>query len=233
ARILNTPPRRLRSIEHAFRSQPVPVDELPAWSAKRGGTPASAAVEKLMALLDEIHVLAASMRPEAVLDLVLQRTGYGEWMGGQANRRGHLDHVQALRDLLASSEAPDVATWLADLHLGDVERSPADTAAVPLLTIHGSKGREWPVVFICGLEEGLLPLGRTSPDRAAVDDRHEERRLAYVALSRSQIQVYLTWCRTRLRDADGQNPRRELGQPSRFVRSLPPELIQPVAVPRS
>src|SRR5215471_15934080 len=154
-------------------------------------------------------------------------------MNGQANRRGHLDHVQSLRDLLASSEAPDLATWLADLHLGDVEASPADTAAVPLLTIHGSKGREWPVVFICGLEEGLLPLGRTAHDQAAVDDRDEERRLAYVALSRSQIQVYLTWCRTRLGDADGQNPRRELRQPSRFVRSLPPELIQAIAVPRS
>jgi DNA helicase-2/ATP-dependent DNA helicase PcrA len=233
ARILNTPPRRLRSIEHAFRSQPVPVAHLPAWAAKRGGTPASAAVEKLLALLDEIHGLGASMRPEAVLDLVLDQTGYGEWMAGQASRRGHLDHVQVLRDLLANSEAPDLATWLADLHLGDVEASPADTAAVPLLTIHGSKGREWPVVFICGLEEGLLPLGRTAPDRAGIDERDEERRLAYVALSRSQVQVYLTWCRARTRDADGPEPRRELRQPSRFVRALPPELVQAVAVPRS
>jgi DNA helicase-2/ATP-dependent DNA helicase PcrA len=154
-------------------------------------------------------------------------------MAGQANRRGHLDHVQALRDLLASSEAPDLATWLADLHLGDLEASPADTAAVPLLTIHGSKGREWPVVFICGLEEGLLPLGHTAPERPGDDERDEERRLAYVALSRSQVQVYLTWCRTRTRDADGPQPRRELRQPSRFVRALPPELVQVVAVPRS
>jgi RNA polymerase sigma-70 factor (ECF subfamily) len=44
---------------------------------------------------------------------------------------------------------------------------------------------------------------------------------------------YLTWCRTRLKDADGSEPRRELRQPSRFVRSLPPELTQAVAVPRS
>jgi len=233
ARILNTPPRRLRSIEHAFRSQPVPVDELPAWAIKRGGTPARTAVEKLMALLSEIHALAATVRPEAVLDLVLERTGYGAWMGGQANRRGHLEHVQALRDLLASSEAPDLGTWLADLHLGDVEGSPTDTAAVPLLTIHGSKGREWPVVFICGAEEGLLPFGRTVRDGAGDDDRDEERRLAYVALSRSQVQVYLTWCRTRLRDADCQEPRREIRQPSRFVRALPSELVQPMAALKS
>ena len=102
-----------------------------------------------------------------------------------------------------------------------------------LLTIHGSKGREWPVVFICGAEEGLLPIGRTVRDGAGDDDRDEERRLAYVALSRSQVQVYLTWCRTRLRDVDGQEPRRELRQPSRFVRALPSELVQPMAALKS
>ena len=68
---------------------------------------------------------------------------------------------------------------------------------------------------------------------AGDDDRDEERRLAYVALSRSQVQVYLTWCRTRLRDADGQEPRRELRQPSRFVRALPSELVQPMAALKS
>jgi len=181
-------------------------------------------------MLAEIHDHAVSLRPDAVLELVLQRTGYVDWMAGQANRRGHIEHVETLRELLASSEAPDLATWLADLHLGEVESSsPSDSAAVPLLTIHGSKGREWPVVFICGCEEGLLPFGRTGAKDAGDGVRDEERRLAYVALSRSQVQVYLTWCRTRVRDGD----RPELRQPSRFVRALPPELVQPVAVPRS
>ena len=64
-------------------------------------------------------------------------------------------------------------------------------------------------------------------------DPDEERRLAYVALSRSQVQVYLTWCRTRLKDADGSQPRQELRQPSRFVRALPPELVQPIAAAKS
>ena len=88
-------------------------------------------------------------------------------------------------------------------------------------------------MFICGAEEGLLPFGRTVGDGAGDDDRDEERRLAYVALLRSQVQVYLTWCRTRLRDADGQEPRRELRQPSRFVRALPSELVQPMAALKS
>ena len=99
---------------------------------------------------------------------------------------------------MAASEAPDLATWLADLHLDEAEAAPADDRAVPLLTIHASKGREWPVVFIAGCEEGLLPFGRASSSQdEAADD--EERRLAYVALSRSQVQVYVTWCRSRWR----------------------------------
>ena len=64
-------------------------------------------------------------------------------------------------------------------------------------------------------------------------DQDEERRLAYVALSRSQVQVYLTWCRARLKDADGQVPSRELRQPSRFVRALPADLVQSVGAGRS
>jgi DNA helicase II / ATP-dependent DNA helicase PcrA len=233
ARVINTPSRRLRSIEHAFRAQPVPIDELPECASKRGGSSARAAVERFLALLDEIHSLAASMRPEQVLDLVLDRTAFLEWMGNQANRRTHLDHVRALRDLLAASDAPDLGTWLADLHLGELETGAPDSAAVPLLTIHGSKGREWPVVFIAGCEEGLLPFGRSAAGRGDDADRDEERRLAYVAMSRSQVQVYLTWCRTRLKDTNGVDPRQELRQPSRFVRGLPPELVQPIAVPKS
>ena len=72
-----------------------------------------------------------------------------------------------------------------------------------------------------------------SPERAGDDDRDEERRLAYVALSRSQVQVYLTWCRTRLKDSDGPEPRRELRQPSRFVRALPPELLQTITAAKA
>jgi DNA helicase-2/ATP-dependent DNA helicase PcrA len=138
------------------------------------------------------------------------------------------DEVGRLRELLAGAEAPDLATWLADLQLDEAEAAATDDRAVPLLTIHSSKGREWPVVFIAGWEEGLMPFGRapSGPDEAAAD---EERRLAYVALSRSQVQVYLTWCRSRWRGREGRDGRRELRQPSRYLRALPPELVHPAA----
>jgi DNA helicase II / ATP-dependent DNA helicase PcrA len=165
ARILNTPPRRLRAVEQAFRKQPVPIGELTEWAHRRAGSGARAAVERLLALLDEIHAAGRSSWPSEALDLVLERTGYGTWLASSDRGRGHLEHLEAFRALVAASGAPDLATWLADLHLDEAEAATADDRAVPLLTIHGSKGREWPVVFIAGCEEGLLPFGHAQPDQ--------------------------------------------------------------------
>ena len=80
ARILNTAPRRLRAVEHAFRKQPVPIGELAEWAHRRAGSSARAGVERLLALLDEIHMASRSSRPSEVLELVLDRTGYGAWL---------------------------------------------------------------------------------------------------------------------------------------------------------
>ena len=99
---------------------------------------------------------------------------------------------------------------------------------MPLLTVHAGKGREWPVVFVTGWEEGLIPFRHSGGTRDGTRGDDEERRLAYVALSRSQVQVYLTWCRTRSREA-GEESHREPRQPSRYLRGLPPDLVELVA----
>jgi len=227
-RIINTPPRRLRAVEHAFRKQPVPVADLPEWAHRRSGAAGRAAAQDLLSLINDLHAVAGNGRAVDALDVVLARTGYVSWLESSERGRTHLEHVKALHGLVVKSEAPDLATWLADLHLDDVDSGVADDRAVPLLTVHGSKGREWPVVFVAGWE-GLLPLN-ASPSRSAdepADD--EERRLAYVALSRSQVQVYLTWCRSRLRGGEGQEPRREPRRPSRYLRAMPADLLRPAA----
>ncbi len=113
-----------------------------------------------------------------------------------------------------------------DLHLGESAAMPNDNAVI-LLTVHGSKGREWPVVFVTGVEEGLLPHLRFGGD--ADPDDAEERRLTYVALSRCQVQLYLTYCRTRRSLVGGQPGRPEPRRPSRYRRALPVPLVEPVA----
>jgi len=92
---------------------------------------------------------------------VLERTAYRGWLESQKDGSAKLHHVEELQSVLESSPAPDLATWLIDMHLGDVD-GPAfgGTQATLLSTIHGAKGGEWPVVFVVGCEEGLIPQAR-------------------------------------------------------------------------
>jgi len=100
---------------------------------------------------------------------------------------------------------------------GDDEGDEHETEGVWLSTIHRAKGGEWRVVFVVGLEEGLLPHARAitnqSGENASID---EEQRIAYVAVTRARERLYLTYCRTRRR-----GDRVEIREPSRFLRGLP------------
>jgi DNA helicase-2/ATP-dependent DNA helicase PcrA len=94
------------------------------------------------------------------------------------------------------------------------------TEMVTLLTIHSSKGLEFPIVHIVGLEEGIFPHGRSTNDIAELE---EERRLMYVALTRGEHRVYLSHCEKRY---EYGNPQPVFNRPSRFLAELPRELIR-------
>jgi DNA helicase-2/ATP-dependent DNA helicase PcrA len=232
ARVINVPPRRLRAVEQALRKRPVPIAELPLWAQKRGGPPARQAVEQLIALVENLHQATGDCRPVLALEAVLDRTEYAVWLADQENGRARLTRLEELRAVMEASPAPDLATWLTDLHIGDVD-GPPDAKAVALSTIHSAKGGEWPVVFVVGLEDGLLPHLR--PGRMAkgtVGEDEEERRLAYVAISRTQVLLYLVYCRTRRLSPGGAPARLEPRRPSRFLHALPAHLIERVDHPR-
>jgi DNA helicase-2/ATP-dependent DNA helicase PcrA len=89
---------------------------------------------------------------------------------------------------------------------------------VTLMTLHTAKGLEWPVVVLTGLENGLFPLARAEEQP---DGLEEERRLCYVGLTRAKDKLYLTWARARRRGGELRP-----GMPSRFLRSLPPEILE-------
>ncbi|XWN35159.1 MAG: UvrD-helicase domain-containing protein [Roseivirga sp.] len=134
-----------------------------------------------------------------------------------------LDNSQRLQKTtlltLAQDASKDIAAFLRAMTLGpytDAGRIRGE--GVHLLTFHAAKGLEFPIVFIVGAEESITPMQR------ADSDLEEERRLFYVALTRAQAQVHLTWARHRKQY--GQVNAR---QPSRFLAELPPACCAPAA----
>jgi DNA helicase-2/ATP-dependent DNA helicase PcrA len=86
------------------------------------------------------------------------------------------------------------------------------------MTVHTAKGLEWPLVLVTGFEDGLFPLRRSLESPEGTE---EERRLAYVAVTRAQDRVYLLWARSRRRGGQLMP-----GLPSRFLEGLPADAIR-------
>ncbi len=101
--------------------------------------------------------------------------------------------------------------------LSAIDTSAGKPDGVTLMTLHTAKGLEWPVVVIGGMEEGLFPSSRALE---APDGLEEERRLCYVGITRAKDTLILTWARARRRGGQLLP-----GMPSRFLRELPPELV--------
>ncbi len=232
ARIVNAPPRRLGRIAELLRNHPVSSAELPTL-ANRFGPVVVASAERLAALISDLHQKSASLDVAPLLDLALDGSGYRAWIGRQPDGATRLANLAVLRSL-AERAHEDLATWLAELQLDEGAPEGADDHdRVLLTTIHGAKGREWRVVFVVGMEEGLLPHTRAFVATPPCNGMHgpsvessieEELRVAYVAVTRPRERLYLSWCRER-RHGDRVDQR----APSRFLQPVPPHLLASAA----
>lgn len=106
----------------------------------------------------------------------------------------------------------------------DIDNYEPGEDAVVLMTIHGAKGMEFPVVFLTGLEEGLFPHVHSLDEENEVE---EERRLCYVAITRAKQKLYFSWAIRRFIYGNS-----EYKQPSRFLQEIPPEYLCPVVPDR-
>ena len=123
-------------------------------------------------------------------------------------------------DQVAAEKLPAFMEWLA--LRSDLDSLSGQTSACTMMTVHAAKGLEFPVVFVVGMEEGIFPHTTFNSDQANIE---EERRLAYVAITRARKKLYLTSALTRRTYGSTQaNPL------SRFVREIPKQHIQATGV---
>lgn len=216
-RVLDLPPRGLRLLAGALDERPVTaLADVQALAtrldAALGHAAADGCAARLTAFLEALTLPPAPGRsPAATLDALLDRTGYLAWLSRQPGAADRLAVLDQLRRLLARVTT-DLATWLAEA-VADEAPPPPEADAVTLATIHSTKGMEFAVVFVVGLEEGVLPDYRSLDDSVALA---QEQAVAYVAVTRARARLFLSWCATRQRGGAVQPT-----QPSRFVRLLP------------
>ena len=159
--------------------------------------------------------------PAELIEEILVRTGYRRILEaeGTFDSQARLENIEELAG--AAAEHDDLASFLESTALvAATDELVDDDTTVSLMTFHTSKGLEFPVVFLTGLEEDLFPHSRSLAD---ADDIEEERRLCYVGITRARERLYVThtWVRTIF----GQT---RSSIPSRFLKEIPDELIEEV-----
>lgn len=192
----------------------------------------SRSASKLMGFTDMIKgfqkCVDEKMSLSDLLQEVLEKTKYLDYLSEDPET--YDDRVNNIKELSSmfikyqeESEEPNLSDFLEDVALiTDIDSYNEDEDAVVLMTLHSAKGLEFPVVFIPGMEEGIFPGNQSM---YSDEDLEEERRLAYVGITRAKEKLYLVNAQQRM--LYGQTSR---NMPSRFLREIPASVTQDVSV---
>jgi DNA helicase-2/ATP-dependent DNA helicase PcrA len=194
------------------------------------GAKAAAALLGFSALIERLALETRGLALHEQVDHVLQASGLIEHHKREKAERGEarvenlLELVSAARGFApegSAEELPPLESFLAHAVLESGEgQAEAWEDCVQMMTLHSAKGLEFPLVFLCGMEDGLFPHQRSLNDLEGLE---EERRLCYVGITRAMRVLYLTYAeQRRLHGMDSYS------QPSRFIKEIPEELIQEV-----
>ena len=162
-----------------------------------------------------------------LIETVIKQTGYGDMLDkeaehdlqGESRKENVGEFLSVAKDYMDSNPDGNLQDFLENVALvSDVDDFESSDSKVTLMTLHAAKGLEFPVVFLTGLDEGLFPHSRTLLDPAQVE---EERRLAYVGITRAERQLYVT--NAIMRTMYG---RISAYMPSRFLAEIPPQLME-------
>jgi DNA helicase-2/ATP-dependent DNA helicase PcrA len=231
-RVINVPPRgigdkTLLLLQQAAQEAQLPVGNVvmdlgrlgkqsPYWGVfARGAAQLSDFGAHLVAWHESVN---NGPLPE-LFDQILEEIGYHEHLDdGTEEGRSRWENVQELRRLAFEYAERGLTAFLENLALvSDQDTVPEETEAPTLLTLHAAKGLEFPVVFIIGLDDGILPHSRSLEEP---EEMAEERRLFYVGLTRARSKIYLVRAEERSTYGAPQE-----SDASRFLHDLPEDLL--------
>ena len=232
-RIINVPKRNIgaTTMEHVAayaEAQGISLfealsstDEIPV--TKR----AKASLENFAAMIFDLLNDIEGKDILSLIETVIKQTGYGDMLDkeaehdpqGESCKENVGEFLSVAKDYMDSNPEGNLQDFLENVALvSDVDDFESSDSKVTLMTLHAAKGLEFPVVFLTGLDEGLFPHSRTLMDPAQVE---EERRLAYVGITRAERQLYVTNAVTRT-----MYGRISAYMPSRFLAEIPPQFME-------
>jgi DNA helicase II / ATP-dependent DNA helicase PcrA len=188
------------------------------------GTAAIKAVGRFMSIMERLQERVDSAGVAELLEETLQETGYLDALRAERTieAEGRIENLEELvsvaREYEATAEEPSIEEFLQQIALfSEQDNLKSDEGIVTLMTIHNAKGLEFPVVFLLGMEDGVFPHMRS----IEAGDVEEERRLAYVGITRAKQKLYLTYARRRSLYGGS-----EWNLPSRFLDEIPADLAE-------
>ena len=171
-------------------------------------------------MIEDLGKLAEDASPAAVYEEMLARSGYRMSLlaKNDMESQGRLENIDELKSTLMEYEKrveqPTLNGFLEEVSLfTDLDNYDPGEDAVTMMTVHSAKGLEFPTVYICGMEEGLFPSFRSINSQ---EDVEEERRLAYVAVTRAKKKLFVTHAQRRMLFGGTQ-----YNSPSRFLAEMP------------
>jgi ATP-dependent DNA helicase UvrD/PcrA len=206
-------PRELSLLDAAAQ-----VDKIPAIKGK-----AATGLRSFTAIMAELQTLVEST-PDEVIRQVLERSGYLRMLAESDDKEDE-DRVANVKELITAAHqfhqednSRTLADFLENITLAsDVDGWDDKQDCVAVMTLHAAKGLEFPVVYLLACEQGILPHERSL---AKDDEVEEERRLAFVGMTRAKVELVLTHCR--LREFRGQTL---YAVPSMFLEELPEGVV--------